>query len=292
MAALPPIPSPLSHAYIITGGTAGARRDYARLLAQAYVCREADPPCGRCKGCRKAAEGIHPDVILLSPEEGKREILVGQARALRADAYIRPNEAARKVYVIDGAETMNPAAQNALLKLLEDGPGYAAFLLLTAQPGALLQTVRSRCEALSLPPAEEETASPEAAQGAAGLLCRMAGKDELALAEFCITLEKWGREDLSALFQTALSLLRCALEIKAGAPCPLSGGEELAAVRAAAAELSAPQLMAAAGLCRRLDTACGFNTGAGHLAGWLCAGTADILAGNLAPTEADQEENL
>lgn len=288
MASLPPIPSPLSHAYIITGGTAGGRRDYARLLAQTYVCGSAVPPCGQCRSCRKAAEGIHPDVILLAPEEGKREILVGQARALRSDAHIRPNEAPRKVYVIDGAEAMNPAAQNALLKLLEDGPGYAAFLLLTAQPGALLQTVRSRCEILSLPPQEEDPSSPEAVQGAAELLLRLAGKDELALAEFCVSLEKWGREDMSALLREEISLFRHALAAPAGADLPSFDNRQiLSAVREAADGLSAPQLMAAAGLCRRLDAACGFNTGAGHLAGWLCAGLAEILAGKSVPTEEE-----
>ena len=75
-----------------------------------------------------------------------------QIRALRADAYIRPNEAGRKVYLLERAHTMNPSAQNAMLKLLEEGPPYAAFLLLTENAAALLPTVRSRCETLTLSP--------------------------------------------------------------------------------------------------------------------------------------------
>ena len=82
-----------------------------------------------------------------------------QVRQLRADAYIRPNEGERKVYLLEGADRMNASAQNAMLKLLEEGPAYAAFLLLAENGGGVLQTVRSRCEELSLtpvPPGEAE----------------------------------------------------------------------------------------------------------------------------------------
>ena len=67
------IPHPLSHAYILTGGNAASRRAYAIRLAQAYVCEEARPPCLHCRHCEKAAGGIHPDVITVSPlrESGK-----------------------------------------------------------------------------------------------------------------------------------------------------------------------------------------------------------------------------
>ena len=183
MSAAMSIPSPLSHAYIVTGGSAASRSACALRLAQAYVCSGGDPPCGRCRDCEKAAEGIHPDVSALSPAAGKKEIVVEQARALRADAYVRPNEAARKVYLIDPADALNPAAQNTLLKVLEEGPPYAAFLLVTGQAGALLETLRSRCETLSLPP-EEETPDPAALERAQALAELLLGGDELALADF------------------------------------------------------------------------------------------------------------
>lgn len=75
-----------------------------------------------------------------------------QVRALRSDAYIRPNEGERKVYILEGADRMNASAQNAMLKLLEEGPAYAAFLLLSENAGGILETVRSRCETLTLDP--------------------------------------------------------------------------------------------------------------------------------------------
>ena len=148
----------LSHAYILSGPAGSGKHTLAGLLARALVCSgKGEAPCGACPDCRKAAAGIHPDVITIG-EEGK-DINVAMVRALRSDAYIRPNEAPRKVYLLPNAHTMNQSAQNAMLKLLEEGPAYAVFLLLAENGGGLLQTVRSRCEELDLvpvPPAEAE----------------------------------------------------------------------------------------------------------------------------------------
>ena len=150
------LPQSLSHAYLITGGSEDSRKDLARRMASAYLCTGHPVPCGVCRHCRKVAGDIHPDVQWVTPEADKREISVDQARALRADLYVTPNEGARKVYIISPADALNPAAQNALLKSLEDGPAYGAFLLLAEQPGRLLETVRSRCETLALPPQDPQ----------------------------------------------------------------------------------------------------------------------------------------
>lgn len=199
------LPDPLSHAYLITGGSGDSRADLARRLTAAYLCRGelppgGSPPCGKCPPCRKAAAGIHPDVAYTAPAPDKREITVDQIRALRSDAYIRPNEGRRKVYVIDPADAMNPAAQNALLKVLEDGPAYAAFLLLAHQPGLLLDTVRSRCELLTLSP-EEAPPDPALVEQASSLAELLLGGDELACAQALVELEleKPKQDQLAAL---------------------------------------------------------------------------------------------
>ncbi len=183
------LPETLSHAYLITGGSAESRSAVARRLTAAYLCEGEHPPCGQCKPCRKVAAGIHPDVALFQPLEDKREIVVDQVRDLRADAYIRPNEGRRKVYILQPADCMNPKAQNALLKVLEDGPDYAAFLLLAEQPGRLLDTVRSRCEGLNLPP-EDSAPDPELRARGAELAELLLRGDELTVAEQMVKLER------------------------------------------------------------------------------------------------------
>ena len=139
----------LSHAYIIIAdpedGYAAARE-----LAQAMLCSGDVRPCGACRDCRKAEKGIHPDIITITrqtDDKGKlrREIYVEQIREIVADAAVMPNEADTKVYIIRDAGMMNSAAQNALLKILEEPSRFVAFILVADAAEALLETVRSRC---------------------------------------------------------------------------------------------------------------------------------------------------
>ena len=140
----------LSHAYIISAPTREEGLCEARRLAAAAVCDDSlHAPCGKCRACRKADANIHPDIITverLTDDKGKkkREIIVDQVRDMNSDACILPNEASRKVYIIDEADTMNLAAQNAALKLLEEPPADVLFLLTAPSAATVLQTVRSR----------------------------------------------------------------------------------------------------------------------------------------------------
>ncbi len=242
------LPEPLSHAYLITGGSAAGRTAFVRRLAAAYLCEGERPPCGRCRHCRKVEAGVHPDVRTVAPADGKREITVDQARTLRADVYVRPNEGARKVYIIDPADSMNAAAQNALLKVLEEGPPYAAFLLAAEQPGRLLDTIRSRCEGLTLPP-EEETPDPALlarAEELAGLLLR---GDELTVAEHLAGLEQEKMKSGELTDLLALTERQVAGQL---AEEPRRGAAVLRALKS----------------CRENSV---FNPGAGHVLGWLAA---------------------
>lgn len=279
----------LSHAYILSGPAGSGKRTLAGLLAAALVCdrRGGALPCLSCAGCRKAEGGIHPDIVRVG-DDGK-DISVAQVRALRADAYIRPNEAERKVYILENAQTMNASAQNAMLKLLEDGPAYAVFFLLAENGSALLPTVRSRCETLELAPvspaqAEEWLAKAfpgrtaeeirRAALECQGILGRAAalleggqeedgleetarslsaaleGEDELALFEATQALDKLSREELTAVLDRTL--------IQIGARLPGSQRPR--------------RLLAAAELLRRLRDGADLNANPGQVAGWLCAG--------------------
>ena len=119
----------MMHSYIISGD-GDAARSRAREMAAAALCESSGAkPCRACRHCRKvfqgAFPGIHPDVALVeraADKSGKlrREITVDQIRALAVDAAVLPNEADGKVYIFPEADTMNIAAQNAFLKLLEE----------------------------------------------------------------------------------------------------------------------------------------------------------------------------
>ncbi len=156
----------LSHACIVESQSASAREALALKLAQELLCSGSGKrPCGVCRDCRKVESGIHPDLIYINrarDSEGKprREIYVDQIRAVIADASILPNEAGRKVYLFPEADLMNENAQNAMLKLLEEPPNHAAFILCAANAGSLLETILSRCERFSVNGDDAPSESP------------------------------------------------------------------------------------------------------------------------------------
>lgn len=200
----------LSHAYIITGPDASRRRETAMQLAASLLCTGDNPPCARCRDCRKVFGGIHPDVIFVGRQPDSkgqlhRELLVDQIRNMTSDAVIAPNEASRKVYVLPEADRMNIPAQNALLKALEEPPGHACFLLCAAAADSLLPTVRSRCIRV------DDTARTDAAKPLSPLteayLQTAASADPAEMTLFCMLRTKLSKEDTETfLSETADAL--------------------------------------------------------------------------------------
>lgn len=141
----------LLNTYAIISDNAETRRREAERIARNAVCSAGgDEACGKCRDCQKAIKGLHPDIITIGLEPDKsgktrKSIVVEQIREFSGDALIAPNEAARKVYILEPADSMNNAAQNAALKLLEDPPENVHFILCAANAELLLPTVRSRC---------------------------------------------------------------------------------------------------------------------------------------------------
>ena len=148
----------LSHALIFSGS--GDRVSAARYAAAAMECTAESKPCLACPACRKVMQDIHPDVTFVRDAEHK-ELSIDTVRAMRADAFIRPNEGARKVYIFEDCTILTEKDQNVLLKLVEEGPAYAAFFFCAENPAVLLQTIRSRCVEVKLSPTVEEGGAPD-----------------------------------------------------------------------------------------------------------------------------------
>ena len=108
--------------------------------------------CGSCAACSRIARGIHPDVLMLAPDPDAGNIKIEAVRELIDRVGYRPFEGRWRVVIIDDADTLVDAAQNALLKTLEEPPSSSVFVLVTAHPGVLLPTVRSRCPQIRFAP--------------------------------------------------------------------------------------------------------------------------------------------
>jgi DNA polymerase-3 subunit delta' len=141
-AAIPPDGAP-SHAYLFHGPAGAGKRDAARAFAAELLAEGVpDPDSAR----RRATEGVHPDLTWVRPS-GAAEMLVGDIEEPVVGAATRtPFEARRRVFVIEGADTMNDQAANKMLKTLEEPPPFAHLVLLTNKPGNILETIASRCQ--------------------------------------------------------------------------------------------------------------------------------------------------
>ena len=153
------------HAYLISGMAGVGKRSLARALAQYLLCKGEERPCGVCAGCVQVLEGTHPDLTVVQPgvpinpevEKGLKSIPVDEIRMVSELAARHTYEGGYRVFTILRAEKMTPAAQNALLKTLEEPPAGTVFLLVTDAPELLLTTIVSRCRSLKLHPWPDDT---------------------------------------------------------------------------------------------------------------------------------------
>lgn len=133
------------HAMLIDGASEDEREALARLAARMIVCENKDrTPCGECEHCRKAKENIHPDIITIKKPDDKKRFVKDDVKKMVADAYLTPNEASTKVFIIKEMQQMTEESQNLLLKILEEPPRYTAFVLTSENSNAVIGTVLSR----------------------------------------------------------------------------------------------------------------------------------------------------
>jgi DNA polymerase-3 subunit delta' len=197
------------HALLLTGEPGIGKLALARHLAHAMLCEALDhaaKPCGVCDACRWLASGNHPDFRELTPaieaddeaDEGKAKkkpsvwITIDQVRELNDFVHLTAHRGGRRVTLIQPAEALNLAAANALLKVLEEPPPGAFFILVSHQWRRLLPTILSRCRRLPLAvPSADQSLDWLKAQGlddADAYLAEAGGAPLAALARADATL--------------------------------------------------------------------------------------------------------
>lgn len=213
------------HAVLLEGSPGSGTDVLSGLLAKAAVClSENDRPCGRCSGCVKASAGSHPDILTLDGDSNPKAFPVDAVREIRSGAYIRPNEAPRKVYRLLGVQNMAEPSQNALLKVLEEPPENVLFLLTTVSASALLPTIRSRVQIFTL---EDGAPAAEGCGEAAAIARAVAAPGEAELLFAAAPLIR-DRDRLRAVLAQLFLLFRDAAVLRAGGNSSLSGETDAA----------------------------------------------------------------
>jgi len=167
-----------SHAYLFRGPRGAGKRAAARAFAAEILAVGADDP----EDVRRRAlldPSPHPDLVWLAPSGAQHLVEDVRERVIRAAAY-RPFEGGKRVFVVEAAEAMRDESQNALLKTLEEPPGFVHLILLSSEPAALLETIASRCQPVDFAPLPVEAVEAAVAGSASGE--ESAGADEVAAA--------------------------------------------------------------------------------------------------------------
>jgi DNA polymerase-3 subunit delta' len=210
----------LPHSLLLWGPPGVGKLRSAQGLAQALLCTDAAPPCGRCPACGKAARFIHPDLHVLRPMKSKEDpsddpllasyvgerfasleavppagVGIDRIRAVKLEASKSLVEGRCRVLIVSQADLMTQEAANAALKIMEEPRGETFLILTVADPRRLLPTVVSRCRRIrfrALPADYMEKVTVEET-GAAAEAARLA----VALAEGSLPRAiQWAREDI------------------------------------------------------------------------------------------------
>lgn len=142
----------IGHAYIFDGSNGAGKEAIAQYFTKLLLCMNSkeNVPCETCHSCKRIESGNHPNVVLIRPDG--QDIKKDQMSELIIKMTKKGYEEGRKVYVIANAERMNASAANTLLKFLEEPEGSVTAILLTDSYAAILPTIQSRCQRISLQP--------------------------------------------------------------------------------------------------------------------------------------------
>jgi DNA polymerase III gamma/tau subunit len=241
--------------------------------------------------------GNHPDYITVEDPEHKK-VAVKIVRQIRDDMFIRPNEGKKKIYLFP--QELGIEGQNALLKILEEPPGYGVFILLAENAEQLLTTVRSRCTELKLqalpeallrrqlsldfPNAQADDITAAIVRSGSFLgqareilkegdqippqtesfLRAFAARDALGLTQTLVPMEKWKRDALAEILQSWLELLESALVSRGG------GGTVSSLARDLSRQRSSSELLEGIRHLQKAVAYCAANVSPGAICGYLC----------------------
>jgi len=253
----------LPHAMILEG----SKSNLPEILAKAAVClNDGERPCGHCPGCVKARAGSHPDIFTIDGDANPRAFPVDAIRQIRSDAYIKPNEAPNKVYVLLGTQNMSEVSQNALLKVLEEPPENVLFILTAISATALLPTIRSRAQIFSLEGAH--AANDVDLAYMEKLTAAVTAVNEADFLFLTADLMK-DKNKLRAVLAQLMLIFRDAAVLRAGGKVCLSGQKEPAA--ALAAGLTRDRLLLLLSEVQKAQRALDQNANTALLLTTLCA---------------------
>lgn len=149
----------LHHALLLCGREGLGKQLFAEQFAKCLLCvtPQNGEACGQCERCRLFEAGSHPDFFHLQPEEGSTTLKIDQIRVLSDELSLTAQYQGYKVAILQQVDTLTEAAANSLLKTLEEPSEGVILILISARPGALLATIRSRCQKLPMtsPPREQ-----------------------------------------------------------------------------------------------------------------------------------------
>ena len=308
---------------LLTGAEGSGKMTLGVILAAALLCPHASggSACGQCISCRKILSGNHPDFFVL--DQGDQEIPIAAARQLQSWALFLPNDGARKVAILRHSQNLNRWAQNTLLKLLEEPPGFCHFILTCENLTAMLPTVLSRCVRFSLAPLspgqmagplaqrfpdvapavrERAAAQAQGALGRAIALCQTGAaapadelaaqvgealltREELAVLQVFLLRPKLTRQEFSDFCRAMCALLHAAARLAGQAPgAEMDGG----LAHRLARQFSLPQLCGWYDYTCQLQERCRQNAGITNLTTAASVGYQAILRGQGALLEQFQ----
>ena len=135
----------LSHAYLFSGLRGSGKTSTARIMAKALLCSNGptSKPCEVCDNCKSANSNRHLDIIEMDAASNRG---IDDIKDLIEHTKYKPSSARFKVFIIDEVHMLTTQAFNALLKTLEEPPGFVKFILATTDPLKLPATILSRTQ--------------------------------------------------------------------------------------------------------------------------------------------------